>query len=431
MTPQQADPQPSPLQSVHIWLRWLAAGTAAGSVAGLAAALFAYLLRVVTQLRFTHLEIVYLLPVSGLVWGLIYERFGQQLEDGYSLVIDSLHKESLADDSRRLCWQLAPVVLLGTLITHLFGGSAGREGTAVQMGAGLADGVYRLLGRVGPDRSHWVMAGMAGGFGAMFGTPVSGALFALEAGTVGRLDYGAWVPCLTAAFVGDRVRRQILCPQQMFAVPVAMPMTLAMGFKWLLVGIVVAAVARAFIELTHSLSRRRGVRLPVKMFFGGVFLVLLWRLCKTDMYLGLGEQTLRQAFWDSSLPPYTFAVKLVFTAVTLGSGFLGGEVTPLFFIGACLGNALAPLLHLPLDLSVGVCMTALFGAAANAPIALIFMAIELMGAAMLPHVVVVTIVAYIALGARSIYPAQRLERHKYSPMPSTSGVALRDVNRSW
>lgn len=424
MTSEMTTTQPAPVQMVQAWLRWLGAGSVVGITAGLASALFLYLLRLVTQLRGGHPQLVYLLPIAGLLWGLFYERYGQVMAGGNNLVIDNLHS-----DAQRLPWRMAPFVLLGTLTTHLFGGSAGREGTAVQMGAGLADGIHRVLGRFGPTRSHVVMAGMAGGFGSIFGTPVAGTLFALEMGTIGRLDYAALVPCLTAAVFGDWATRHTLTQHEFYPTPAALLMTPGMVLKWIVVGVVVACVAWAFIEMTHGLARYQGLRLPVKMFFGGIFVVCLWRLLGTDIYMGLGDETLMRAFWDPDLAPYTFAVKMLATAVTLGSGFLGGEVTPLFFIGACLGNTLAPWLNLPLDLCVGVCMAALFGAAANAPIALCFMAVELMGAALLPHVVVVVSVAYILLGARSIYPAQRLGRHKYSTTLLQSLVALRDLHK--
>jgi H+/Cl- antiporter ClcA len=172
----------------------------------------------------------------------------------------------------------------------------------------------------------------------------------------------------------------------------------------------VALVTVAFIELTHGLKKlgqRYVARLPLRMFVGGLTVVLLWKVAGTSDYLGLGVPTIVRAFTDPELASSAFALKLLFTAVTLSAGFLGGEVTPLFFVGAALGNVLAQLLGLPLALGAGVGLAAVFAAASNTPLALSIMAVELMGAHALPHALIVCLVAYLLTGRRSIYPSQR------------------------
>jgi H+/Cl- antiporter ClcA len=183
----------------------------------------------------------------------------------------------------------------------------------------------------------------------------------------------------------------------------------------LVFALAVAAVSAAFIELTHGLKRlgERHIRhLPVRLALGGITVVLLWRVVGTSDYLGLGVPGIVRAFSDPTMAPWAFALKLLFTAVTLGAGFLGGEVTPLFFLGAALGNALAGPLGIPLALSAGVGFAAVFAAASNTPLALSIMAVELLGAGALPHVVIVSVVAWLLTGHRSIYTAQRLGRVK-------------------
>jgi len=182
--------------------------------------------------------------------------------------------------------------------------------------------------------------------------------------------------------------------------------------KWLVFAVAIAAVTFAFIELIHWLKRRgeRLLRLPLRMLIGGAVVVVMWQAVGTSDYLGLGVPTIIRAFSDPSLPKAAFALKLVFTVVTLAAGFLGGEVTPLFFVGAALGNLLARLLGIPLELGAGVGLAAVFAAAANTPIALSLMAMELLGVAILPHVAIVCVVAYMLSGRRSIYPAQLRER---------------------
>jgi H+/Cl- antiporter ClcA len=182
-----------------------------------------------------------------------------------------------------------------------------------------------------------------------------------------------------------------------------------------LFAVCVALTASAFIELTHGIKRvteRRIPRLPLRMALGAVVLIVLWQGSGTSDYLGLGVPTIVRAFSDPSVPAAAFALKLVFTAITIGVGFLGGEVTPLFFVGATLGGLLARMTGLPLELGAGVGLAAVFGAASNAPIALTIMAVELLGANVLPHAAIVCVLAYVLTGHRSLYPSQRVARMK-------------------
>jgi H+/Cl- antiporter ClcA len=401
-------------------LQWLTLGTAVGVVCGAASALFLWLLDVVTTFRTGDERIVYTLPIAGLAIGLVYERYGKSIAAGNSLVIDTIH-----DDGPEIPLRMAPMVLIGTVLTHLFGGSAGREGTAVQMGASLTDWISHRL-RVSPDlRRQLLAAGVAGGFGSVFGTPVAGAVFGLELVVLGRIEYRALVPALTASVVGDMTTRALGIGHTEFPVVAALPLGVIVVGKWALFALAIALTTTVFIELTHALKRhgeRVLPRLPLRMCAGGVVVVILWKLVGTSDYLGLGVPTIIRAFEDPTLPVFAFAWKLLFTAVTLGAGFLGGEVTPLFFVGAALGSSLAFVLELPLALAAGVGMAAVFGAASNAPLALSIMAVELMGAHTLPHVAIVTVLAYLLTGRRGIYPSQRLAFTKW-------GRALVDVGR--
>ncbi|MET0403651.1 MAG: chloride channel protein [Cystobacter sp.] len=391
--------------------QWLVLGSLVGLVCGVASALFLFLLEEATHWRTGHDSVVYLLPLAGLVTGALYGRWGASIRGGNNLVIDTVH-----EGGARIPARMAPMVLLGTVLTHLFGGSAGREGTAVQMGASLADTLAHRL-RVSPEtRRELLAAGIAGGFGSVFGTPIAGTVFGLEVISVGRLQYEALVPALVAALVGDFVTRSLGIHHTQY--PAVAPLALTPGVvgKWLLFGAAVAVVAVVFVEGVHFLKKHLEKRIPSlawRMALGGALVVLLWKAVGTSDYLGLSLPLLERSFVDASLPPATFALKLLFTLVTLGAGFLGGEVTPLFVVGAALGNVLAGPLGLPLALAAGVGLAALFGAAANTPLALSLMAVELLGAAVLPHVVIVTVTAYLLTGQRGIYPSQRLARLKH------------------
>jgi H+/Cl- antiporter ClcA len=391
-----------------VLLQWIALGSLVGVLCGAASAMFLWLLEQATQFRNRHELIVYSLPLAGLAIGFVYERFGQSVKAGNNLVIDTIH-----DDGPEIPLRMAPLVLIGTVLTHLFGGSAGREGTAVQMGASLTDWASHRLGLSKPMRLQLLAAGVAAGFGSVFGTPIAGTLFGLEFVVLGRLEYDALVPALVASLVGDMTTRALGIVHTPYPRAPSLSLSLPLLFEWVVFAAAVALVTMVFIELTHAIKRRsERLRLPWRMFAGGLCVVALWKLVGTSDYLGLGVPMILRSFEDPNLPVYAFALKLVFTALTLGAGFLGGEVTPLFFIGAALGSVLARFLGIPIALGAGVGLAGVFAAASNTPLALSVMAVELLGAAMFPHVVIVCVLAYLLVGHRSIYPSQRLVRGK-------------------
>jgi H+/Cl- antiporter ClcA len=415
---------PTPNLSPRALAQGAVLGSFVGLICGAATALFLRLLTSATEFRTGHEVIVYALPIAGLLMGWFLERFGDSVKAGTNLVIDRIHA-----GGPQVPLRMAPIALFGTVLTHLFGGSAGREGTAVQMGASLADRVSHRL-RLGEDvRRQLLAAGVAGGFGSVFGTPIAGAIFGLEFSVLGRLKWNSLVPALMASVVGDLTPRALGAHHDPYPTLAAVSLTPLLLAKWLVFAAAIAVVSIAFIEMTHFLKRsgeRFVPRLSLRMFVGGLLVVALWRLIGTSDYLGLGVPTILRAFEDPTLPTWAFAFKLLITAVTLGAGFLGGEVTPLFFIGAALGSVLAQLLGIPLELGVGVGLAAAFAAASNTPIALSVMALELLGLATLPHVVIVCVVAYLLTGHRSIYPVQRVAVRKWGgalPQP----VAIRDL----
>lgn len=390
--------------------QWIGLGTLVGVFCGAASALFLFLLGEVTEYRSGHEVIVYFLPVAGLAIGVLYARFGAPIKAGNNLVIDTIH-----DDGPEIPFRMLPMVLVGTVLTHVFGGSAGREGTAVQMGASMADYLSHRAKLNRELRIQLLAAGVAGGFGSVFGTPIAGAIFGLEFVVLGRIEYRALVPALVASVVGDMTTRALGIVHTVYPGVPHVEISPLLCLKWLVFALAIAVTSIAFIELTHFIKRQgeRHVKmLGLRMAIGGAIVVLLWKVIGTSDYLGLGVPMIVRSFTDPGVPDWAFAMKLLFTAITLGAGFLGGEVTPLFFIGAALGGVLAPLLGIPRELGAGVGLAAVFASASNTPLALSIMAVELLGASVLPHVVVVCVVAYLVTGHRSIYPSQRVMRGK-------------------
>ena len=384
--------------------RWIVLGSVVGLLAGTASAFFLWLLKLATAFRVENEGIVFLLPLGGALIGWLYERYGQGIKGGNNLVLDTLH-----DQGPWIPRRMAPMVLFGTVGTHLFGGSAGREGTAVQMGASLADWVSKVA-RVGPDLRHQLLAaGIAGGFGSVFGTPIAGLVFGLESVVLGRLAHKAIVPALAAAVIGDLTCHAWGIGHDHYVAPAPVELDLLLCGKWLIFAAAMAAATTTFIELTRFIKQHMSAwfpRLPLRMFVGGCAVVGLWQVVGTSDYLGLGVPMIQQSFVDADLGAHVFALKLLFTAITLGAGYLGGEVTPLFFVGATLGSVLARWLGIPIELGAGVGLAAVFSSASNAPLALSIMAMELLGAGVFPHVAIVCVVSYVLTGHRGIYTSQ-------------------------
>ena len=318
---------------------------------------------------------------------------------------------------------MAPLVLAGTLITHLFGGSAGREGTAVQMGGSLAS-AYARVGRIhAANLRVLLMAGVAAGFGSVFGTPLTGAVFALEVLVVGRMQYDALIPVLVASVVGDFTCSAWGIHHATYHLNFAEPAGATHLLNGLLLGkIVIAAMlfgltSRLFAGLTHTLKdafTRFIAYAPLRPAVGGLLVIALVYLVGTRDYLGIGVTspdpgavTILSAFQPGGATTWSWGWKLLFTAVTLASGFKGGEVTPLFFIGATLGHTLALLLGAPVDLFAALGFIAVFAGATNTPLACTIMGIELFGATHTVYFAIACALAYLFSGHSGIYSGQR------------------------
>lgn len=423
-------------------IRWVLLILPVAAAIGSMVALFLWLLNNAIHYRFSHPWLLYLLPPAGVVIHFIYQSVGKSSEKGNNLIIEEIHEPGGGVPA-----QMAPIILITTLITHLFGGSAGREGTAVQIGGSIA-GMFGRWFKLNPaDMRMMLTAGIAAGFGAVFGTPLTGAVFAMEVLTIGRIEYTAALPALAAGIIGDftvsawQVHHTAYHIDVLVKVPYFLsdylPFDLMLIAKTLLASVFFGLASYLFTAATHNVKTaclkvfQRKWLIP---FFGGVAIIALtYALGKPD-YLSLGVDaqypgavTIPSAFRSGGAETWSWLWKIIYTAVTLGTGFKGGEVTPLFYIGAALGNTLAGLLHGPVSLFAAMGFIAVFAGATNTPLACTIMGVELFGGEHILLFAAACFTAYFFSGHTGIYSAQRL----IIPKVNEAGTGVLTDGNGW
>lgn len=386
------------------FLKWTVISTIAGSLIGSASALFLFLLETVTDLRIDTPILLYFLPLGGLIVGLVYYYWGGDANRGNNLLIDEYHSPT-----QTMPLKMAPLVLIGTLITHLFGGSAGREGTAVQMGGAIADQFTKYFKISHQDRQTIILIGVSAGFASVFGTPLAGTLFALELMLVGRVKYQSLYPVLIAALIAHFTCLAWGISHTVYLIDSIPNFSLLLLLKLIFAAATFAIAAILFVKTTDlwSVLFKKYIAFPpLRPFVGAIIFIALILTIGNNTYLGLGVPTIAASF-DVSQEWNVFLLKILFTGLTLGAGFKGGEVTPLFFIGAALGSFLALYLNLPISFLAALGFVSVFSGATKTPWACTFMGIELFGADVAIYIALTCIVAFMLSGKHTIYKSQR------------------------
>lgn len=389
---------------IRRYLKWALLSAASGLLAGTSATIFLIALNWVIQIREYTPVLIWALPLAGFLIGWLYHRWGKDVACGNNLILDEIH-----DPKKIIPVQMAPLVLAGTLLTHLFGGSAGREGTAVQMAASLSDQLSRFFKIEINERKILLMAGTSAGFGAAIGAPWAGVIFGMEVINVGRLTLFAWFECFIASFVGYYTAVVLGAPHSVFSKVDVGGFDLKTFFWVGIAGVCFGITARVFVLFTHAIERmtsRLITYAPLRPFLGGLVIIILFYIEGTYRYAGLGVPYINEAFTTTAsfLDPI---YKTIFTALTVGSGFKGGEFVPLVFIGATLGSALAVLIPVSLGILSAVGFAAVFGGSANTPIACAVMAMEIFGWQIGPYALVACLMSYYFSGKAGIYRSQK------------------------
>ncbi len=396
--------------TIHLTLQWLLICTLIGLFSGSASAFILVALEWVTQIRENHFWIICFLPLGGLIIGLLYHYYGASVVKGNNLLL-----EEYENPQQPIPFKMAPMVLIGTLITHLVGGSAGREGTAVQMGGAIADRFSNWFQLDKIDRRTLLILGISAGFASVFGTPLAGALFALEVVYFSKINFKSVVVSFVVAFVAYYTVEFWQVEHTQYSVPI-LPEINGINLLWTIgSGILFGFAALLFSRTTHFWNRLFTKYIPfapIRPLVGGTVLAIIIYSIGTTKYIGLGVPEIVNAFSNPNAS-YDFLLKILFTGFTLGAGFKGGEVTPLFFIGATLGSALSVVIPLPIALLAGMGFVAVFSGATHTPIGCTVMGMELFGIESGIFIGIACVTAYFASGSVGIYASQIVKGPKY------------------
>lgn len=390
-------------------VKWVVFAILSGLVVGGAGTLFYFCMSLVTLVRTKNPEIIFLLPIGGLIIVGCYRLLHDDKDTGTNLVLSAIHSGD------NLPLRMAPLIFISTLITHLFGGSAGREGAALQLGGSIGNGLGRLFRFDEKDKHIMIMCGMSAAFSALFGTPMAAAIFSMEVVSVGIMHYAALVPCVISSLVAHAVASSFGVSQELFPIASIPAFHISSAVMISVLAILCAGVSILFCVMLHQseyLYKKLFKNPYVRVFVGGCIIIVLTLLVGNQNYNGTGIQIIAQCI-DGTVRPEAFFLKMVFTALTLGAGYKGGEIVPSFFTGAAFGCLFGNLTGFSPTLCTAVSMTAVFCGVTNCPITSLLISFELFGYDGMPYFLLAVAFSYMLSGYFGLYHSQKIIYSKY------------------
>lgn len=391
-------------------IKWVIFSILSGMVIGSVGTLFYFGMSVVTLVRTKTPWLIFLLPVGGLLIVGCYRLLHNEKDTGTNLVLSAIH----SDDE--LPFRMAPLIFISTLITHLFGGSAGREGAALQLGGSIGNGIGRLFHFDEKDKHIMIMCGMSASFSALFGTPMAAAIFSMEVVSVGIMHYSALVPCVIASLIAHGIATSFGVTAETFSLGRLPAFTVTSAIQISLLAILCAALSILFCILLHQSEHlyKKFFKNPyLRILAGGCFVVILTLLVGDQTYNGAGMTTIEHCFKTGTVAPFTFLLKMLFTAATLGAGYKGGEIVPSFFTGATFGCLFGNLMGFSPALCTAVGMSAVFCGVTNCPITSLLISFELFGYEGMPYFLLAIAFSYMLSGYYGLYHSQKIIYSKY------------------
>lgn len=392
-----------------LFFKWVFISCITGLVVGAVSSLFAYCMGVVTTFRANHINIIYLLPVGGCAIVFLYGIVRYKNDKGTNLVLSTIHAES------EIPFKMAPLIFISTIITHLFGGSSGREGAALQLGGSIGNQLGRVLHLDENDTRVIIMCGMSAAFSAVFGTPMAAAIFSLEVVSVGIMYYAALMPCIFSSIIASTFSAKMGIDAENFHILNIPALKLVPSVKIVVLAMLCAALSVIFCMMLHKTGDlfRKYLKNPyLRIILASCTILLLTKILGTTDYLGAGIPIIDETI-HTHVEPMAFLWKMIFTTLTLEAGFKGGEIVPSFFIGATFGCLFGTIMGISPSLCAATGMIAVFCGVTNCPITSMFISFELFGFEGVPYFLIAISVSYLLSGYYGLYKDQTIVYSKY------------------
>lgn len=399
-------------KNIKTFLKWVCIAIITGVIVGIFSIMFSFSISWVTEFREKHGYIIFLLPLAGCFIVLMYKIFNYSNNKGTNLVLSTIHSET------KIPFKMAPLIFVSTVVTHMFGGSAGREGAALQLGGSIGSKIAETLKMDEQDQHVVIMCGMSAAFSALFGTPMAAAIFSMEVVSVGVMYYAALVPCVFSAIIASNFASTMGISPESFRIISIPDMNLINTVKIIIIAMACAAISVLFCMMLHGIGdlyRKYLKNQYVRIMTAGVIIIFLTLLLRTDKYLGAGIPVIESAI-NGKASPLSFAIKMLFTAITLEAGFKGGEIVPSFCIGASFGCIAGHILGISPSLCAAIGMTALFCGVTNCPITSLLISFELFGYKGAAYFMIAVSVSYLLSGYYGLYHDQTIVYSKYKAM---------------